>query len=255
MTFSKYLMILDEQLLNFDDDEYLEQSVKSLYRSYSNNFICGTKNTQSIYLGVSQSFAELVGLHPRSIIGKTEMSFPCKVSEMSGQFYKQDRYVEKTRMKHRYLDIHHFITGVDAYIFRKIPIINPATNNVVGTHFVAGKLKSNNSIKLFNLLHQTHREIRSNEYTEKLKLTNREHEVLFCIAIGFTNRKSIAAFLSMVYKKNIGHETTVKDALNSLYQKLYPINSINLLRDYALANEYDQNIPKNILLEGSFFID
>lgn len=260
MNYLKCLTILEENSNPCSDDEYLERSVKSMYYGYNSDSICGIKDTESVYLAVSHTYSKLVGLDQKNIIGKPETDIPCNTGS-AYVFCQQDREVESSRTKHRYLNVYDYKTGTEAHIVNKLPIINPSTNNVLGTQYVAEKLELSSPIAIINKLYQHNRSFSGISLNvsaipiASLKLTPREREVLFCISIGLTDRKTIANFLSMIHNKNIGHDTTVKDVLHSLYQKIPHINSIQTLMEYAISNGYNQSIPESILLEGSFSID
>lgn len=229
-----------------DDDSFLQNVVFGFYYGYNNSHISYIKTTSSIYAAVSKKFAELVGVTVEELIGKSDFDLLCEARELAQIFYLQDRMVEKTREKRKFLDINHYATGVGIYIFRKSPIINPTSNNVLGTYCVVSKFKSYSAINaVLNFqVHEKH--ISQDDLIQYSELTIREQEALFCVANGITDRKLIANFLSSIYHKDIGIETT-KKILQSLYEKFPCASNMPSLNKYLVQHKYYEVIPASII--------
>lgn len=229
-----------------DDDSFLYEVVKGFYYGYNNNHNSFIKTTSSTYAAVSKQFAELVGLNVESLIGKSDFEIICGAKEQAQMFYDQDRLVEMTRKKHRFLDINNYATGIGIYIFRKSPILNPATNNILGTYCIISKFKGSSAINAFLNFQNRGVNISQRDLIRYNSLTSREQETLFCVANGLTDRKLIANFLSVIQKKEIGIETT-KKILQTLYQKFPCANNIPALHEYALKHKYYELIPEGLI--------
>jgi len=200
------------------DDEYLEKYMSYIH-TFKANEIYGIKDTSSTHLLSTTGFAKMVGLkNSKDSFGKKDKEMPCKTAEFADVFNIQDREVEKTRSEKIILDIHEFSTGFGMVQTIKSPIINPTTQNVLGTIFRASNFTISSQLKIIMELHgkkfsHTSSMTISNAY-KKLNLSNLEQEVLFCICLGFGSKKSIANFLSFIHEKEISSETTVRYPYN-----------------------------------------
>lgn len=249
-----YQDIYQDNLYPYTDHEYMAQTVSAMYRSYSNNYLCAIKNNNSVYLAASESFVKSVGMTQENIIGKTELDFKCSIKNYHQIFYNQDRLVEKVRQKLRFLDIHPYKNGTLAYITRKAPIINPATNNVLGVYLISSTLKPNMTNKIIKDIHQFNilEDYNHLIYLSDVKFSPREVEIMFCISIGIVERKKIALFLSEIHGKSIKHDATVKSSLKAIYNKIPNINSISDLSNYIERNNLNGQIPPSMLKIGSY---
>lgn len=257
LIYRKVLKLLGDNVMGFvdiykqyhstqDDLSFMQNAVKGFYYGYNNSHISFIKTTSSTYAAVSGQYADLVGISVDELIGKSDFELLCEAKELAQTFYDQDRLVENTRKKHRFLDINHYATGIGIYIFRKSPIINPATNNVLGTYCIVSKFKSTSAINAFINFQNQSKKISSQDLMQYKLLTPREQETLFCVANGLTDRKLIANFLSIIHKKEVGIEAT-KKILQSLYQKLPCASNIPALHEYAIKHKYYELIPEGLI--------
>ena len=166
------------------------------------------KDTESILLGVSIKCVETHGYKNIDIsIGTTDYDIPCKVSESADIFRSQDKEARQTRSIKNVIDIHEYYTGFAAVKSTKTPIINPATNNILGTFWLGRSLEMDINLKTILDVHrqrfgkQSSMEITNGSVV--LKLTNLEQNVLFCICLGISSRKDITNLLSVIYKKEL----------------------------------------------------
>lgn len=249
-----YQDIYQDNLHPYTDEEYMTQTVRAMYRSYSNNSLCAIKDTNSIYLAASKSFVKTVGMTQENIIGKTELDFSSQVKNHYKEFYAQDRLVETQRQKLKFLDIHRYENGIAAYITRKLPIINPATNNVLGTYLVFSALKPNITNKAIKDIHKFNdlSKVKSLNGLADINFSPREAEIIFCISMGITERKKIALFLSALHGKSIKHDATIKSTLKSIYNKIPNINTISDLSNCIEQHNLNCQIPQSMLKIGSF---
>lgn len=249
----RFVKLYKQHQLTQDDETFLQNVVAGFYYGYNNSHISYIKTTSSTYAAVSKQFADLVGVTVEELIGKSDFDLLCKAKELAQTFYDQDRMVETTRKKFRFLDINHYATGIGIYIFRKCPIINPTTNNVLGTYCVVSKFKSSSAINAVFNFQNYGKHIHQNDLIQYKSLTTREQETLFCIAHGLTDRKLIANFLSTIHQKNISTETT-KKILQAIYEKIPSANTMPALHEYATKHKYYEVIPESIVNKISFGI-
>lgn len=243
----KYLDIYTKQLHGESDELFFKNTISSFYYSYSHMEIAFIKNTTSHYVAVSSQFAALRGLEPHELIGKLDFEIPDKISEFAQIFYQQDREVEASRKKRRFLDVHYYADGLGIYVFRKAPIINPSTNNALGIYCVASKFKGKSSMSVVQLLAKEPVNRQCNLDICMGALTRREQEVLFCVANGLTDRKLIARFLSAIHGKEIGADATIKNILKSLYNKIPCGSTISSLANYGMIRKCHTFIPESIM--------
>ena len=240
------------------DREYMEELIVYLYR-FKSNQICSIKDTASTCVAITPVLAKMLGFNDlNKVLGTKDEDLPCKISETADIFYKQDREVEQTKKTTQALNILEYATGMTILRAVKKPIINPATNNVLGIFHHSDKFAMNNNLKTILGIHgdrfgAANLSLDVIETAKEFDLTKRELEVLFCICLGLSDRKTIARFLSFVYKKDINPDTTVKDAVKNLYNKL-PCNSMSMLAEYAISQGLHLRIPKSFVKEGSFAI-
>jgi hypothetical protein len=128
------------------------------------------------------------------------------------------------------------------------PIVNPATNNVLGTIALVTKFEFNLGLKTILDMHKVRfggqpSMVLMNNNSHMSGLTNIESEVLFCICLGINERKAIANFLSVIHKRGISAKTTVNDAFRRLYKKL-GCNTPSQLLEFVVINDLHLQIPK-----------
>jgi hypothetical protein len=242
------------------DDEYLEESIINVYRLKSDE-ICSIKDTKSTYMAITPVFARMLGfasidkvIGTIGDVGKGQ-GLPSQIEAVVEVFYKQDREVEQAREMKQQINILEYTTGLEILKCTKKPIINPATGNILGTFALNNKFILSNTLKTIINIHDNRFSSQSSmdiiETAKEFDLAKKELEVLYCVCLGLSDRKSIARFLSFIHKKDINPDTTVKDAFSRLYEKL-PCHSISMLAEYAISKGLHLRIPKSFIREGSF---
>ena len=244
------------QLL-LSDADYLNQLITYTHL-YRKNDICSIKNTNSTYLAVTPAFTKLMCLNEtNAIIGKSDKSMPGTIAKFAPTLYEQERAIEHSRLTMQTLDVFDYPSGFNALKSVKEPIINPATSNVLGTFTSSNTLAPDSSLKTIIDIHHIkfgqHPSINTDHNHCSFKLTETERDILFCICLGISNRKDIANFLSVIYKRTVGADTTVHDAFRRLYKKLNRNTPIQLL-EFAIFNELYLQIPQSFLPTGSYVI-
>jgi len=253
----KYKLLFKNAEQPLSDNEYLEKLIVCNYR-FSGHEMWQMKDTNSICMAISPAFANLLGFKKaEEMVGRKDYEVPCKVAEVADVFYKQDREVKQSGNSKHFLDIHEYFTGTSVLKSKKAPIINPYTNNILGNLWQGAEFTINTTLKTILDLHGNnfgmHSSLNVTDIENNFKLTNIELEVLFCLCLGFSHKKSIAGFLSFIYKQDINTDTTVNDAFRRLYRKT-SCNSKSQLLEFAVANNLHLQIPKSFLISGSFEI-
>lgn len=240
------------------DEEYLEQKILSIYR-FKSDTVCGIKDHDSVYIASSNASAKLLGFcEVKKIVGKKDEDIPCKLARDAEIFFMQDREIEQTRSTRHYLNTYEYFSGVLPLKCSKTPIINPATNNVLGVYYEGNQLLINNILQIIFDLHGNRFGYYSSLYLgnnpKQFNLTNREQEVLYCICLGFSTRKAIANLLSYIHNREIRVNTIVDEVFKGLYRKL-PCKSTAQLLEFAVANKLYLHIPKQFIPLGTFEMD
>lgn len=253
----KYKKLISKAQEPLTDKEYLEKYVTDMHYFRSSE-ICLVKDMNSIFLGITPVCARIHGFkNANQGTGRSNYDIQCRVVEFADILSKQDRLAEQTKSAQHILDIHEYHTGFSILKTNKYPIINPATNNILGTFCHAHELVPDCGLKIILDLHghkfgKCHSmDILLN--SGKFELTKIEQHVLFCVCLGVSNRKDVANFLSIVYKKIINAETTVHDAFRRLYRKLNCNTPMQLL-EFAVYNDLHLQIPQAFLPTGSYIM-
>ena len=231
----------------YNDQEYIEQLVQKFYIN-SFNQISVIKNSEGVYLAATSKFANLIKLTPQQIIGRRVLPEINKAYK----FCAKDNPNLPTNFVKRYINVLNLNGQNEIYIFNHLLITNPTTTNVVGTHFFAEKFCP---ISIFDVMLNMHGCTSKDNAQHHLKFTKRESEILFCISIGLTSRKSIANFLSTIYKTDINPNTIVKDTLKALYAKISCGNSIHGLMEFTRRNQQISQIPPHLIRPACFSVE
>jgi len=253
----KYALLTQKSTQPLSDNDYMEKYIELVSLFYQNE-ICAIKDTSSSWLSTTIVNARMVGFSKISeIIGLKDENLPCKTAELADIFYKQDREVEQTRKNMQLLDVHEYCTGVLVLKTIKKPVINSATNKLLGTYAHCSRFIPDSNLKTILDIHGIkfgkHSSMKIINDPGEFKLTEIERDVLFCICLGVNSRKDIAYLLSAIYKRIISAETTVNDTFRRLYEKL-DCNSPSQLLAFAEYKQLNLQIPKNFMPIGSYII-
>ena len=253
---NKYKRLIETDAPIIADDEYLEQYIMHIYR-FKFNQICSIKNTDLAYIAITPSFASMLGFDTaENAIGVKDEAVPCNVSEMAETFYTWDREVLQNRTAQQTINVLDFHTGLAILKCKKEPIINPATNNILGIFNHYTQFNVNATLEAIFNMHASpfgKHSISNRDNRNTPSFTTMEVEVLFCTCLGLTNKKEIAKFLSIIHKREIRDDTTVHDAFKRLYKKLSCNNQVQLLES-AVAHNLHLEVPQTLLPYGSFLI-
>ena len=238
------------------DREYFERTIIDAYR-FNSNKIFIVKDPSSVYAAVSPIFAQMIGCSIETALNKKDEEIPYRnVAELAETFYSQDREVIQTKTAKHILDVIHYNNGLAVLKVVKEPIINPATNNVLGIFYSATEFKVNTVLSTILTLHgskfgQNHSGIDISPINlNTTNLTELEFDILYCICLGINTTGAINKLLSCIYNISL-HDANIDEAFYGLYEKLSCNNHLQLL-EFAIANKLHLKIPRKILPFGSF---
>jgi hypothetical protein len=253
----RYKRLIERENHPLSDIEYFERTIIDMYR-FNSNKICIIKDPNSVYAAVSPVFANMIGCSIETALNKKDEEIPYRnVAELAETFYKQDREVIKSKTSKHMLDVINYNTGLAILKVVKKPIINPATDNVLGVFYSATEFKVNTVLSTILSLYgsrfgQDHSgiDISPSEVLNNSNLSELEFDILYCICLGINTTGSITQLLSCIYNSVID-DTQIDKVFKSLYEKLSCSNHLQLL-EIAIANKLHLKLPRKLLPFGSF---
>jgi len=87
----------------------------------------------------------------------------------------------------------------------------------------------------------------------QITLGEKQMEVLFCLALGLQDDKSIAGFISKV-RNTICNPVSIKRCVQVLFKK-FDVQSRDSLIDFIISEKIYAKIPNNFIKKGSYIID
>ncbi len=226
------------------DDEYLQSVINavSLVADAIPEYIVGVKNKDSEHVYVSPYFAKLTGFQANSS--------DRKVSLWQHYDYLTLRADELAIMNQRktknFLVIDKFGDELVPRVFVKRPLINPFSDNPIGTFYQAFDYMqfnlSNEIAKLFSGNKVNYPQVSD----EPNKLSVRQKQVIFFFLANL-NSQEIADFISAIDKKPIAKSTIDSIFSEQLYSKFAVVSRV-ALRQKLLSLGYDKMIPKDLII-------
>ena len=257
----KYKKLIAKAQEPLTDKEYLDIYIRDINRFRPHEKLA-IKDTNSFHRGITPSCAQLYGFKDIIEAIGTTYSDLLKTNLLNlneahmEMFYQQDRHMEQTRTQIKLLHVDHYLSGQPLRSCTHAALVNPTTNNVLGTFLHIFEPEINIGLKVILELHGHkfgNKNCMNISNTSSFSLTDIERDVLFCVCLGINNRKDVANFLSVIYKRTISAETTVHDAFRRLYRKLNCNTSMQLL-EFAVYNDLHLQIPQAFLPTGSYIM-
>ena len=231
-------------IINQSDSEFLTHYIKCL------DFI--SQNTSVMLYNVLNVAGDTI-LYKSSLteqIGVTNQEIQKLLNDSRLKEYRYKAISSRENVK--LLGIKSFpqsITQIN--IVSNLPLINPATNNVVAllinVHPIEVFNLSNILAKYYN--HQL--EDLSHPRINLVNLTERERQVVFFFILNLESQ-AIADILAKIENKSIS-----KNAIDQIFHKQllpkFEVYSRKALYDKLLEYDFDRMIPQNILREGLIF--
>ncbi|MBA8737424.1 helix-turn-helix transcriptional regulator [Chromobacterium violaceum] len=234
--------------LSEQDKKFLQSSVAhfTAIATAVPEIIIGVKNLNSEHLYCSPHYLNLLDLKLEDVCGEIVIQ-PYKTSISNNLIIAEDKLVILERGPRSYLLITSLRDGVTPRMVVKLPIINPATDNVVGIvyffhNFPASPLGQQMRI-LCNKLNQG--DI-SNETL--IKLSKREKQVIFFFLANLSSQE-IADHLCQIEQKKISKSTIDSIFNEQLYSK-FEVGSRSALYSKLINLGFNRMIPLEVLNEA-----
>ncbi len=230
------------------DDDFLNKLVESF--TFIDQAIpgqkMGIKDKAFILRYCSSAFAEGVGFTAQEIIGKIYW-LPQKDPFLDIAI-NEDKNVMNTRETHFFLKINRFNNTLKPLLCVKSPLINHATNNVVGTIFYL--YDYNFALNFQQYIDKLYKKSPTNELKEtKINLSKREKQVVFFF-LAHLSSQEISDLLYQIENKRITKSTIDSIFTEQLYVK-FDVTNRTALHKKLLHLGYDQFIPEDILIRSS----
>ena len=235
------------------DNEFLEQAVQAatFLSLASPKQIITVKNADSVHVFCSDYLAKLTGIELDQLLGK-KVWLPLydNDSNLEKTILAEDKEIMSHREGKMLLRINRFVSGLTPYLSLKIPLINPATNHVVGLLFQGWEIGANLTTLMVAPLNLTRKSI---HLTKMPKLTKREKEVIFFF-MSHLSSQEIADMLSNLEKKSMSKSTIDSIFNDQLYIKFKVHSRISLYKKLQSLG-YDLLVPKELLSSTSIKLD
>ncbi len=246
--------------LQLSDDEFFDLYIASADVVYSQGtrgliFIKDNKFNYRYFTNMfKECFNDESAILSMENIAKIENKLPLGEDfiELKRNSDQQDIKVMETRKQHLFLH-------VDSYnqigVLGKTPIINPATNNVLG---VMGRVLPLAMPNLLDLIYRMHGiKFKSEEQIDGQigstphKLNSRQHMVLFL----YVNKYSYSEISSIMGA--LGQKLSAGRVNDHLEKLKYLFNAVNKneLIEKAILHKYHLHIPRAFLKRGSLPLD
>ena len=203
-----------------DNNQFLAEYVKAFYLLNSNK-TAALKKIGAEYIAATSGYIKLIG-HKSvdEIINTTDEQAPCGLSLFSETYKQQDRLVEKCKKTLSFLEVHDFSNGLGMHVFDRVPIINPATNDIVAIGIHTEPFQTRNMLETMQSIHKKRaiEKINPAVFSSNLKLGEKQLEILFCLVIGFKEDKAIAKFINDVKNVDYGGKN-IKSNIKDLFKK------------------------------------
>lgn len=239
------------------DEQYLEEYLKSFYVQF-NDELAAIKDLNSNYIAITNEYAKILGFkHHAELINLSDSHALARTVQYVDSFHKQDRLAETSRKEITCLDNHEYAHGFDVLLFNKKPIINPDTNNVLGTRLRGHRPLMLSPIKIALDMQNApseenqHNLIIGNFITNEIELTDLQHIVLYLTIHNYSQGdiERVSAHLDLKIS-----EETAKNTLKKLRHK-FKANSKEQLISAARKVGLHIAIPAKLFKEGSFILN
>ena len=239
------------------DEQYLEEYLKSFYVQF-NDEVAAIKDLNSIYIAVTNEYAKILGFkNYDELINLSDGHALVKTAQYADSFHKQDRLAETSRKEITCLDNHEYAHGFDVFLFNKKPIVNPDTNNVLGTRLSGHRPLMLSPIKIALDMQNApseenqHNLILGNFITNEIELTDLQHVVLYLTIYNHSQRdiERVSAQLDLKIS-----EETAKNTLKKLRHKFKASSKEQLISAARKAGLHIA-IPAKLFKEGSFILN
>lgn len=233
---------------NCDDQEFLKQFISAIdvIAEALPKQMIGIKDINSVNIYCSRYFLEeVLVIDASKIIGKLNIEGDSTRFSPIDQIIIEDQGIMMRRKSQAYLKLNNFNDGIKPRIFIKSPIINPATNNVVGLIYQGmdwSLINFNQQLIKAHQLFKPH----NKEILNLPKLTKREKQIVFFF-LAKLGSQEIADILYTIENKHISKSTIDSIFIDRLYIK-FEVTNRQALYDKLLQLGYDNLIPQDLLI-------
>ena len=181
----KYKRLIKMAQEPLSDEAYLEKWVSDIYQ-FKSHEISSIKDTNSIYIAMAPILTKMLGFKKiNKVIGLIGDGYgngiPSRFETLSEKWNIQDREVEQTQKIKNQINIVEYYTGFAILKCFKVPIIDPATNKMLGTYAQSNKFIPDNTLKtILNIHGERFGEYASMDIADS---SNRLHDPVYRIAL------------------------------------------------------------------------
>ncbi len=241
-------VLVDIGYLNMNDNkelsnhDYLHDMIKTTQRLVAGlvNPICGIKSLESDHLYISPYLVKLWNIN--LAVSKKVSIWP---NYSLSSTYRDDQEIIKTRATKSFLTFSHVNNSILPLLFIKTPIVNPATNDVVGLMYHGYEYTHFDLYTHIYDLFTPKTLLGQNFHESNIKLTNRQKQVVFFFMAKLSSEQ-IAEQLSVINRKTIT-KSTVDSIFNlQLYLKFNVVSRVQLYNKLLQAG-YSNFLPKALI--------
>ncbi len=248
-------MLMTPDFLNFceqhpdlNDHEFLGRLIWYVKNVFNREMVA-VKNSNCEFVALTDRMSEEFNLK-EDILGKTFNIVPTVAQVVRDEIYLQEQQLLKDRIIQESFYFYKKDNNICNYTIRKRAIINPASDQVVGILVHTEKLLPNTYRKF--IVHEFLNLADSKSKLEDPHLPPLHQQIIFCLLIGITSRKEIAATLSNITNQYCP-ENKIKNALSILYKKFNcstPTELVNLV----LTGQIPLEIPEHTIPPGNYLL-
>jgi len=226
------------------DSQYLTEYVE-FFKKFEDKRVLMIENTNLEFLYITQAYKKYMNITDEDIIGRKLKDSNHPGKELAKDFKPIALKVIKTKTSASFFITHKLPHNDEkqCIIYTFNPIINPATNNVVGLTGEMQIIDPSIISKMFSFINAEQNQVIP--LSNPISLSEREKEVLFLLTLGH-NYKEAAAILSKATGKQISASTINSIIHRQLFKKFDVINTAELVIKSAQLKAL-QAIPGSIL--------
>lgn len=246
--------------LDSDDQQYLANCINGFNFFYNNDDLAFIKNLDYCYVSATKEYSKLVLLtdKPKSVIGKYDNEIiQAKDDERLNLLLQKIRYYDDLTIKNKKSTIHMVIAvGTPSNPITKMPLfchlkplINPATDNVVG---ILGRFEHMHLLNMPLFILKNSKQYKKYDFSyEDIDLSETEHITLFLLCNFLSANEIKIIFDALEMKKSLTN-------INAIIQRLkhkFGVATKDALVEKALRMDYHVAVPERLFPEIFYDLD